>query len=85
MVFASDDAEAMAMALQIRAVLTAAGWTSVSTTEIAEPQVRLGIFAPRATPGVTALRNWAVRSELEPDFRRVPALKNVRIVIGRQQ
>ena len=84
-VFASNDAEAMAMALQIRSVLTAAGWTNVSTTEIAEPQVRLGIFAPRATPGVTALRNWAVRSELVPDFRRVPSLKNVRIVIGRQQ
>ena len=84
-VFASNDAVAMAMALQIRAVLTAAGWTNVSTTEIAEPQVRLGIFAPRVTPGVTALRNWAVRSELNPDFRRVASLKNVRIVIGKQQ
>lgn len=84
-VFASNDAEAMTMALQIRTVLTAAGWNHVSSTEMAEPQVRLGIFAPRATPGVTALRNWAVRSELEPDFRRVATLKNVRIVIGRQQ
>src|SRR5688572_23514695 len=82
-VFASNDPEAIAMAFQIRGVLTAAGWTNVSTTEIPDPQVRLGIFAPRATPGVTALRNWAVRSELDPDFRRVASLKNVRIVIGR--
>src|SRR5688572_21060113 len=85
LVFAAGDTEAMTMADQIRTVLTTGGWTHMSSTEIAEPQVRLGIFAPRATPGVTALRNWAVRSELNPDFRRMPSLKNVRIVIGRQQ
>ena len=85
LVYAANDAEAMSMALQIQAVLSSAGWTNASTLEIAQPQARLGLFAPRATPGVSALSGWAVRSGLEPDIRRVAALPRLRIVIGKQQ
>ncbi len=85
LVYAANDPEAMTMALQIQAVLSNAGWTNASTMEIAAPQVKLGLFAPRASPGVTALSGWAVRSGLQPDIRRVAALPRLRIVIGKQQ
>jgi serine/threonine protein kinase len=85
LVYASNDPEAMSMALQIRGILSSAGWTNASTVEIAQPQAKLGIFAPRPTPAITALGSWAVRSGLEPDIRRVATLPRPRIVIGRQQ
>jgi hypothetical protein len=85
LVFAANDPDSRNLAFQIRSVLTAGGWTNASTTEIAEPQARIGIFAPRVTPGVSALTNWATRSGFEPDIRSVPSLKNPQIVIGRQQ
>ncbi len=84
LVVATNDPDAMAMATQIRTVLANAGWTNSSMVEIPQPQAKLGIFTPRVTPGITALSNWARRSGLEPDLRRVPSLKNPRIVIGRQ-
>src|SRR5262245_16185189 len=58
LVYASNDAEAMTMALQLRAVLDNAGWTNASTTEIPEPVVRLGLFAPRSTPDINTLTSW---------------------------
>jgi hypothetical protein len=84
LVYAANDPEAMRMALQIREVLSSAGWTNASTLEIAAPQATVGIFAPAITPGVAALRTWATRSGLDPDYRRVPTLPRPRIVIGRQ-
>jgi serine/threonine protein kinase len=84
LVFAANDPDSRNLALQIRGVLMAGGWTNASTTEIAEPQAKLGIFAPRVTPGVSALTTWARRSGMEPDVRLVPSLKNPRIVIGKQ-
>ena len=83
--YAANDPEAMAMALQLRAVLSNAGWTNASTAEVAQPQTKLGIFAPQVTSGVAALVSWAKASGLEPDIRRVAALPRPRIVIGRQQ
>ena len=85
LVFAANDPDSKNLALQIRSVLTAGGWTNASTTEIAEPPARIGIFAPRVTPGVSALTDWAIRSGFEPDVRRVASLKNPQIVIGRQK
>jgi hypothetical protein len=85
LVYAANDPEAMRMALQIRDVLSSAGWTNASTIEIAQPQVTLGILVPeKITPGIAALRNWATRSGLEPDYRRVDKLPRPRIVIGKQ-
>jgi hypothetical protein len=84
LVYAANDAEAMRMALQIRDVLSSAGWTNASTTEIAQTPVKLGIFVPEITPGIAALRNWATRSGLQPDYRRVDKLPRPRIVIGKQ-
>jgi hypothetical protein len=85
LVYAADDAAAMTMALQIRAALEKAGWTNASTMEIAQPQAKLGIFAPRPTAGISTLTNWAVRQGLQPDVRRVASLSRLRIVIGKQQ
>ena len=85
LVYASNDPEARTMALQLRTVLTTAGWTNASTTELAAPQVKVGIFAPTVTRGVTALRQWAVRQGLKPDIRQVPSLPHPRIVIGKQE
>ena len=85
LVYASNDAEAMTMALQLRTVLDSAGWTNASTTEVAQPAVKLGLFAPRVTPGISTLTNWATRSGLHPDYRRVTSLPRLRIVIGKQQ
>ena len=85
LVYASDDPEARSMALQLRTLLTTAGWTNASTTEIAAPQVKVGIFAPKVTRGVSALTNWAMRSGLQPEVRHVPSLPRPRIVIGRQE
>jgi hypothetical protein len=73
------------MALQLRTLLTTAGWTNASTTEIAAPQAKVGIFAPKVTRGVSALTNWAMRSGLQPEIRHVPSLPRPRIVIGRQE
>jgi serine/threonine protein kinase len=84
LVYAAGDPEAMSMAMQIRGVLERAGWTTGSIAEISEPAAQLGIFAPRGTPGVTALTSWARRSGLQPDFRRVPNLTRPRIVVGKQ-
>jgi serine/threonine protein kinase len=84
LVFAANDTDSRSLAFQIRGILIAGGWTNASTTEIAEPQAKLGIFAPRVTPGVSALTNWARRSGMEPDIGLVPSLKNPRIVIGKQ-
>jgi len=85
LVYASDDSEARSMALQLRTLLTTAGWTNASTTEIAAPQAKVGIFAPKVTRGVSALTNWAMRSGLQPEVRHVPSLPRPRIVIGRQE
>jgi len=85
LVYAANDAEAMGMALQIRDVLDKAGWTNASTIEIAQPSARLGIFTPRVTPGISTLTNWAVRSGLQPEARRVASLTRLRIVIGKQE
>ena len=84
LVYAMDDPEAKAMALQLRTLLTTAGWTNASTTEIAAPQAKVGIFAPKVTRGVSALTNWVIRSGWQPDVRHVPSLPHPRIVIGRQ-
>ena len=83
--YASDDTEALAMALQIRAVLEGAGWTIASTAEIAQPAAKFGLFAPRVTSGISTLTNWAIRSGLQPEARRVTSLPRLRIVIGKQQ
>ena len=85
LVYASNDAEAMRMALQLLTVLSTAGWTNASMTEIAQPQAKFGIFAPQVTRGVTALTSWAKANGMAPDIRRVAALPRPRIVIGRQQ
>lgn len=84
LVYASNDPEAMAIALQIRGVLEGAGWTNASTVEIPEPAAKLGIFTPRVTPGVRTLTTWAIRSGLQPDSRIIPTLPRPRIVIGKQ-
>jgi serine/threonine protein kinase len=84
LVYASNDPEAMAIALQIRGVLEGAGWRNASTVEIPEPAARLGIFTPRMTPGVRTLTTWASRSGLQPDPRTIPTLPRPRIVIGKQ-
>lgn len=85
LVYAANDPAAMTQALQILAALSSAGWTNASMVEIAQPQARLGIFAPKPTPGIVALTTWARRSGLDPDVRQVAALPRPRIVIGRQQ
>jgi serine/threonine protein kinase len=85
LVYASNDPEARTMALQLRTMLTTAGWTNASMTDIAAPQVKIGIFAPKVTRGVTALTQWAVRQGLQPDYRHVANLPRVRIVIGKQE
>ena len=85
LVYATDDPEARTMALQLRTLLTTAGWTNASTTETAAPQAKVGIFAPKVTRGVSALTNWAIRSGLQPEARHVPSLPHPRIVIGKQE
>jgi len=84
LVYASNDVEAMSMALQIRGLLDSVGWKNASTTEIPQPAAKLGIFAPKVTPGISTLTNWAIRSGLQPEARRVASLPRLRIVIGRQ-
>ena len=83
LVYAVNDPEAMRIALQIREVLSAGGWTNASTTEIAAPQAQLGIFAPMMTPGVKVLVSWA-RSNTQLEYRRATALARPRIVVGKQ-
>ena len=73
------------MALQLQTLLTKAGWTNASTTAIAAPQAKVGIFAPAVTRGVSALTNWARGMGLQPDIRHVPSLPHPRIVIGKQE
>jgi hypothetical protein len=85
LVYASNDAEARSMALQIRGLLESVGWKNESTTEVPEPAATLGIFAPRVTAGISHLTNWATRAGLKPDARRVPTLPRLRIVVGKQQ
>ena len=85
LVYAANDPAAMSQALQLLAALSTAGWTNASMVEIAQPQAKLGIFAPKPTPGIVALTTWARRSGLEPEVRQVAALPRPRIVIGRQQ
>ena len=85
LVYASNDVEAMRMALQIRGLLDSVGWKNASTTEIPQPAAKLGIFAPKVTPGISTLTNWALRSGLQPEARRVASLPRLRIVIGKQQ
>jgi serine/threonine protein kinase len=85
LVYAANDPAAMTRALQILAALSSAGWTNASMVEIAQPQAKFGIFAPKPTPGIVALTTWARRSGLEPDVRQVAALPRPRIVIGKQQ
>jgi len=84
LVYAANDPEAMRIALQIREVLSSAGWTNAGTTELAAPQAQLGIFVPMITPGVKALVSWATRSNVQLEYRRVPGLPRPRIVVGRQ-
>ena len=85
LVYASNDPDARTLALQLRTLLTTAGWTNASTMELAAPQAKVGIFAPKVTRGVSALTNWAMRQGLQPDIRHVPSLPHPRIVIGRQE
>jgi serine/threonine protein kinase len=84
LVYASNDPDAMRMALQVREVLSNGGWTNAITTEIAAPQAQLGIFAPMMTPGVKALVSWASRSNVQLEYRRAVNFPRPRIVVGRQ-
>jgi hypothetical protein len=84
-VYAANDAEALGRAVQIVTLLSSAGWTNESMTEIPNPQATLGIFAPQVTRGVTALTGWARANGMAPEIRRIPSLPRPRIVIGKQQ
>jgi hypothetical protein len=84
LVFAARDPAARGLALQLRAALTNAGWTNVSTSEIPDPQARFGIFTPTKSEGLTRLANWARRSGFEPQIGLMPTLQRPRLVVGRQ-
>jgi hypothetical protein len=83
--YASNDAEALLMAQQLRGALTNAGWTNATTTETSEPAAKLGISAAQVTPGIAALTKWAISTGHSPEVRRVPSLAHPRIVIGKQE
>ena len=85
LVYASNDAEALLMAQQLRGALTNAGWTNATTTETSEPAPKLGITAAQVTPGIAALTKWAISTGHSPEVRRVPSLPHPRIVIGKQE
>ena len=85
LVFAANDPEARALAFQLRAALTNAGWTNASTLEIPDPQAKFGIFAPAPSRGLTVLTNWAIKSGFSPEIRQVPSLTHPRLVVGKQK
>jgi serine/threonine protein kinase len=82
-VFAAGNVQAREFAVQMQTALNAAGWTSSGLQPTQEPaSARLTIGVPRRTPATNALFNWATRSGLNPDYRILPQLKEVRLVIG---
>jgi hypothetical protein len=69
----------------LRSGLDAAGWTLVGISEKPATPVPFGVVVPRLSPSATALTNWARRSGLAPDYRVVPRLERMQIVIGPQK
>ena len=86
LVVQADDAEAREMAAGLRNALDVSGWTCVSTRELPVPQEGIAVVVPAASPGATALVNWARRGGYAPVFRTMPGLPRMRIVIaGRRE
>jgi serine/threonine protein kinase len=71
---------------ELVAALNAAGWTCTDVGIIpgfdAATNAPFTIQVPRQSPGANALRQWATRMNFSPDFRILPRLPQVRIVVG---
>ena len=80
-----DDFEAKQLAIQLHEALSRGGWTCAAVKETREPLAPLSVLAPRQNPSIMALVNWARRQGLEPEFRVMQRLPQLRIVIGSQK
>jgi hypothetical protein len=83
-VFAAGSPEAREHAMQLQALLNAAGWTSSGLQPTQEPTKPgyLGVGVPHQTNAATALVNWATNNGFNPDYRIVQSLKEIHIVVG---
>jgi hypothetical protein len=81
--YAAGDPAARDMALQLRGVLTNAGWTNVATSEVPRPPTFVTVLVPQTSQSATALVQWARRNNFNPDVRLMPRLPRMRIIIGR--
>src|SRR6185295_18768592 len=81
--FAAGNLQAREFAVQLQTALNAAGWTSSGMQPTQEnTPAPLAIGVPRRTPSTNALFNWATRSGFNPDYRVMPQLKEVHLIVG---
>jgi hypothetical protein len=80
---AAGNMDAQELAKQLQGLLTASGWTSsgVQHVQTTTPG-QLGIGAPQRTPAIGSFVNWATSAGLNPEFRVIPRLKEVQILVG---
>ena len=81
-VFLAGNDDARDRAFQLQAILNAGGWLSSGVAPTPEATIPLGIGVPRRTQAANAVVNWATRNGLAPEFRVLPNLKEIHIIVG---
>jgi Protein kinase domain len=84
-VFLAGNSEARDRAFELQRFLIAGGWMSSGVAPIEEAPVPLGIGVPRRTQAAGVVVNWAVRNGFVPEFRVLPNLKEIHIIVGAPQ
>jgi len=83
--FLAGNLEARERAYELREVLDNGGWTCSGISPLREVPANFGVFVPRPNEGAFAVVNWATRGGLGPDYRLMPRLPEIHIVIGPPQ
>ena len=81
-VFLVGNDDARDRAFQLQGILNAGGWLSSGVAPTPEAAIPLGIGVPRRTQAANAVVNWATRNGFAPEFRVLPNLKEIHIIVG---
>ena len=84
-VFLAGNADARELAFRLQGILNAGGWVSSGVAPSQEATIPLGIGVPRRTQAANVVVNWAIRNGFAPEFRVLPNLKEIHIIVGAPQ
>ena len=84
-VFLAGNADARELAFRLQGILSAGGWVSSGVAPTQDATIPLGIGVPQRTQAASVVVNWAIRNGFAPEFRVLPKLKEIHIIVGAPQ